>query len=222
MLRTTNTSVASKKTSEKGKQSNTCHTFDTLKLSAFLDALFDEDYSGLVRAGSPSQTKIIAAWGEIFSRYQAETCNDAQRSASGVLKELMMRRAEYQMVTVCVQILSTCYIHTYAEELREMGYKFNLNPEYPLSYRQELKKIETKVKQVKLRIAQLENQLKAIKLPEGSAEKGSRSDFDKVLAALSEMQGHLITAETITVAYFVALIQRQKEKAETVKNKRRG
>lgn len=189
-----------------------------LPMEKFIDCVCDNDLTGLIIDGAPTDEQLREAWVMILSQYYEMKggVEDEQWRLSVDVQRLQNHLA---IVDRCVTFLKLKYSESIATSLNKLGYPFKPKDTDPTKYGGALnsvvQKSKTKYIQLKQMIKQLDSMIKEIK-----NEKPKREDFEKVLNELEEMQGATYDFSLLTVQRYLLLEKKYLRKIEMMQNKK--
>jgi hypothetical protein len=186
---------------------NTCfNTCNEVVLSAFIKAIVKQDYSGLIKSGSPSENELSTAWDKVFNEYLTISGDTHISTLLALLKSIAILTNKITLIEMIVQQMAVKHNPGLAEQLRSLGFRFQYEDGPEL--RRELEITITQSKSLLLLLQQDEAELKELRKDEGGA--ATEQDYQKQISAIEEFKGHSINEDVYTVARYVADIQRMK------------
>lgn len=174
----------------------------TLTLNPFIQALCNNDYTGLLIEGEFIEAEGINAWNEILFEYSGLI--DSQDSAYilELSKEIGLLQYHIIYVDNATLLLRTENIEEIAEELRCMGY---IIPEF--GSQGYLKALDMVVSTAETKIYELEmlrQEYDRLNKTKGG-KKQTEEDYIRTVGMISKYQGYNIDRGTISVFDFVQL-----------------
>jgi hypothetical protein len=191
---------------------NTCfNTCNEVVLSAFIKAIVKQDYSGLIKSGSPSENELSTAWDKVFNEYLTISGDTHISTLLALLKSIAILKSKIILVEIIVNEMAAQHNPCLAEHLRSYGFRFQYEDGPEL--RRELEITITQSKALLLLLQQDEAELTELRKDEDSA--ATEQDYQSQLSALEEFKGHSINEDTYTVARYCADIKRMKLRYQT-------
>lgn len=186
-------------------------------MSAFLDALCDDNLSSLIIDGKATVDQLAQAWVLILSEYYELRDDGLDGNEQCLLsRDIQKLNNHLTLLDICVKFLLEQYSDSIAESVRKLGYSFRPTSFDPVDYIVELNSIVQKSKLKYVQLQQLIKQLET-KMQEGGQEKPRRETFERNLLYFEEMQGASYNMDELTVSKYVMLEKKYTEKIEQLK-----
>ena len=178
-----------------------------LKLIDFIPALCNDDYSGLIISGTPTENQLKGAFDTIYAEYTELTGSNIHYTVYlNILKEYGESKGRHVCLCACANALQIGYNAEAEKILNDMGYScdFASKGKATTAYLDELKRIKKHIQANN--IMYQESMQKAAKFLEGKAgKKLTESEFMGYVAAVSKFTGFNISINSVRVAEFAAL-----------------
>ncbi len=187
-----------------------------LSLDKFIDAFCDEDYSGIIIEGKPTEKEIAAAWSDIIEQYTDAMNDDGQKKYISIYKEYQQAKIRHDLVITYIEMLNNYFIPKWAKELNQLvGSSFDFKTALDKSideYKKLLLRCYNRNKGNLIRYQLAQSKLEEI--AKVQAEKGgSRPDrayFTKVMVNLKKMESREIPS-SISTYEFCILVNNYKD-----------
>ncbi len=186
-------------------------------MSAFLDALCDDNLNSLIVDGKATKDQLAQAWVLILAEYYELRDNGLEGNEQFLLsRDIQKLNNHLALLDICVKFLLEKYSASIAESIRKLGYSFRPASLEPIDYIVELNAV---VQKSKLRYTQLQQLIKQLetKMQEGGQEKPRRESFERNLLYYEEMQGATYNIDELTVSKYVMLEKKYEHKIEQLK-----
>lgn len=184
---------------------------DQLPLNIFIDCLIDNNLSGIVISGNPSEKQLSSAWEDIYIEYidlnqSTESLYSIRIQAEVSLLSDEINRVEEILYLLSPQMLPFCNGREgeLVQILREYGYKQTID--FTTDYSKALIAIRGRLNPKKLRLDSRLNEMGEYVKSKASG-KASRAVFDTNLIRMSRFQGYPIRAKDITVSEYVMIFK---------------
>lgn len=189
-------------------------------LDVFIDALVNKNLDRLVIYGKATQKQISDAWELLFTEYCEISGSPQYQRLVHLLRTIGSTRAKLLSVRACIAVLSHRYSERSVQTLRLFGYKYSFNVNDKISYANDLKSLEQKIKTSELSLIQTEKEY--YELLNESENSNDDNYFPQTLIELSKYMGFRINPREITVSEFVLMQKRMLKEYEIIKNKKNG
>ena len=203
------------------KLHTTCYT---LPLNAFIDALVDSDYTGLVLSGKPTDAEIADAWEKIYDQYSQISGNSLFTSYMLKLQEYGRALVKMNILISSIEVLSLMYNADVVQALNDVGFKCTFDQNDIEAYMADLDKLSKYAANVSVKLKHTSGQLEEAK-KQMSNKAATRADFVNSIAIVSKYMGFKIDPTCTAVAEFVTyqkmLEQEQRHTLNTKDNGRR-
>ena len=186
-------------------------------MSAFLDALCDDNLQSLIIDGKVNSAQLNEAWILILSEYYELHGDgvDGNEQAS-LSRDILKLNNHLNILDVCVKFLLERYSESIADSVRKLGYSFRPTTFEPVNYVMQLNVIAQKSKLKYVQLQQMIRQLEA-KMAEEGQEKPKRETFERNLLYFEEMQGTSYNMDELTVSKYIMLEKKYDQKVEQLK-----
>lgn len=186
-------------------------------MSAFLDALCDDNLGSLIIEGKATKDQLTQAWLLILAEYYELRGDGIDGNEQWSLsRDIQKLNNHLHILDICVQFLLDRYSESIADSIRKLGYSFRPNSIEPVDYISELNAVVQKSKTKFIQLQQLIKQLES-KMQEAGQEKPKREYFEKALLHYEEMQGATYNIDDITVSKYIMLEKKYNQKIEHLK-----
>lgn len=186
-------------------------------MSAFLDALCDDNLNSLLIDGKATKDQLTQAWMLILVEYYELRDTGLDGNEQCLLsRDIQKLNNHLYLLDICVQFLLECYSESIADSVRRLGYSFRPKSTEPIDYIAELNAVVQKSKTKYVQLRQLLKQLEKL-MAEAGTEKPKREDFERALLHFEEMQGATYNIEELTVSKYVMLEKKYHQKIEHLK-----
>lgn len=175
-------------------------------MTAFIKAIVQNDYSGLIKSGKPPEGALRSAWETLFDEYLSLSGDSHISTLLALLKEIAILTNKLTLIEMIVQQLAVKHNPGLAEQLRKLGFRFQYEDNENL-----MRELELTITQSKAHLLTL-NQNKA-ELEELRANQGSAAtemDYEMQLSELSKFQGYELDPDKVTVSRYCAILKRFK------------
>jgi hypothetical protein len=178
-----------------------------------MDALFDQDYSGLIIEGRPTRQQLKEAWGKVYLEYCRLSDTDNGPMVEKI-KQVQFLAARVELGRCIASYLEQAYDATVVGWIRQLGVP-GVNCEPGDDRRPTIKLILAYVKRWATDKDAEQGELDQLQA-QGGAKIG-REYFDDWLEALSAVRKYAVRAVDITVAQFVRATRRLTEQHNKTK-----
>ena len=202
-------------------RSNLYRTCRHLTMDRFLDCLCEGKLDSLIIDGAATTTELQEAWVMILSEYYDLKGDEANGADFWQLtREIMRIEQHLVLLNECLQFLGEAYSESVAYSLRRLGYSFRPTDKTPSTYLHLLKAIASKAGKKKMELARLMKELteKVSKISENVGNP-DRSDFDRMLIYIEEMQKTTYDLTAMPVYKYVMLEKKYWQQIEALKAK---
>lgn len=183
-------------------------------MTAFLDALCDDNLNSLIIEGKATKDQLIQAWLLILSEYYELHGDGIDGNEQWTLsRDIQKLNNHLYILDICVQFLLERYSASIADSVRKLGYSFRPTSFEPVDYIDQLNAVVQKSKTKYIHLQQLIKQLEA-KMQEGGQEKPKREVYERNLLHFEEMQGATYDIEQLTVSKYIMLEKKYNQKIE--------
>ena len=183
----------------------------------FIECMINHNYSSLVRSGNPSDEEIMKAWGNLLDKYQTEAQEKNYSEVCELITQIGQSTCKLSMVELCVQVLWYNFEPKYVEKLRELGYRrYKLDPENKEEYYNDLNKILSASKVLRVSINQLQDEKEEI-LKKQEHKALTMADFTGILVDMGIYCKRQIDPDVTTVGEFVQIKNRMNDYAKAQK-----
>jgi hypothetical protein len=131
----------------------------TLSLHAFIKAYCNDDLSGLIISGNPSQEEAKEAWEEIYTDYSTLINSNFSEAYLEMAKQAGILQCHILYTENAVFYLTYRYDQEIIDELRRLGYEINYDPEDLKQQERQLNRITSLLKTKKFDLEQLQDQI---------------------------------------------------------------
>lgn len=176
-----------------------------LPLEVFITCIVEGDYTGLIRAGAPSEADLQAAWLDIYSEY-CDLIGGA--NITGMLRQtrqIAQLESRINRVYMLVNCLRVMMGEQTIAELKDAGYTVTWTGDAEAWHRQ-LDNVIARLNPDVMRLKQLREQQ-----PKDSGKKHTptREDFQMTLLSISELQKYEVS-DQITVHKYCMYVRKLK------------
>ena len=203
------------------KLHTTCYT---LPLNAFIDALVDNNYTGLVLSGRPTESEISDAWEQIYTQYTEISGNSLFTAYATKLKDYGRTLTKMNILISSIEVLSLMYNADVVQALNDVGFKCTFDQNDIEAYMADLDKLSNYANSVSVKLKYASGQLDEAK-QQMNNKAATRADFVNSIAIVSKYMGFKIDPTCTAVAEFVTyqkmLEQEQRHTLNTKDNGRR-
>jgi hypothetical protein len=187
-----------------------------LPLSDFIDAIVDQDYSGI---GEGSKEAIAAAWEDILYQYNDAIGDDNQKNYMRTLQDFQKAKSKYILAETYLECLNATYVSKWADHLNKLvgskvvivpaeADKYFEDPANREKYQAQLKNCNNRNKGNLLTLKLAEIELKRFAdLKTTSGEAPDRAHFVKVLVNLKNHNQREIPYNISTFEFCVLVNQ---------------
>lgn len=182
-------------------------TCETLPLSAFINALCDDNKSGLIISGQPSQADIDAAWFSVYAQYIDLSLNADIKYSLRLTNEELHLKSKLMRIDLCVKgLLMLIQNNMQDDELVNI-----LKNDYNFRYAYDWNNLESFLRDLNAVVSRsqkwdIQAQLKRTEIEAYEAKtKGEKPDriyFTTILIRLSDHAGFRINSDTLSTAEF--------------------
>jgi hypothetical protein len=199
-----------------------------LPLHSFIDALCDDDYSGLVASGEPSQDEIAGAWDEILFQYQDALKDDSQKQFVSAHADYYRAKTKHDLAITYIEMLNYYYsqgivVKKWIIELNRLCHiRFEFNVDKNEEFESYLVSCNNRNKSnlVQYQLAQM--RLEEIMKIQGAKEqeKPDRGYFTQIMVNLKNQNTREIP-DTISTYEFCVLVNRYQEYIKRLEKEKR-
>ncbi len=156
--------------------------------------------------GDASPQELKEAWIILLGEYFDLKGDDTNGVEFWQLSREIMRIEHHLfLLQSCIDFLSTQYSEIVANSVRKLGYTFRPTEQDPIKYLPLLKNIAAKAANKYVQLKQLTKELSEKVKKTAEQSTADRSDFERMLIQIEEMQRTNYDIEVITVSKFVLL-----------------
>jgi hypothetical protein len=185
-------------------------------MSAFLDALCDDNLNSLLIDGKATKDQLTQAWVLILAEYYELRGDGIDGNEQWSLsRDIQKVNNHLHILDICVQFLVERYSASIADSVRRLGYSFRPTSFEPVDYIEMLNAVVQKSKLKYMQLQQMIKQLEGLMLDAGN-EKPKREVFERNLLHFEEMQGATYNMEELTVSKFIMLERKYNQKVEQI------
>lgn len=186
-------------------------------LDVFIDCLFDENYSLLIKSGNPAKEDVTEAWRKIFTEY-CELMNDKNfNELLEVIKDLNILMAKISFINTACDHLVMMYDADIIKALNNFGLKSNLNENDNLDIRAD--KINMVLIKAKKFVVQLQQKQKEYDKIKADTKYATREYFQDLLLIVSKEYKYAVQPSQITAYQFCKSIMQINEKYNKIEMK---
>ncbi len=183
-------------------------------MSAFLDALCDDNLNSLLIEGKATKDQLTQAWLLILSEYYELRGDGVDGNEQWSLsRDIQKLNNHLHILDICVQFLLERYSESIADSVRHLGYSFRPMSIEPVDYIIELNAVVQKSKTKFIQLQQLIKRLEQ-RMSESGDEKPSRETYERNLLHFEEMQGATYNMDELTVSKFIMLEKKYNQKID--------
>lgn len=192
---------------KKKLQKSTCYaTCSEVYMTAFIKAIIKQDYSGLIKTGSPAPIDVVVAWEKIFDEYLTISDDTHIRQLLALMKDVAILTNKISLIEFIVQKMAEKHHEGFAEQLRAMGFRFQYEDGPQLKRELEITIVQSK--SLLLQLNQSKSELEELRNGEGKA--ASEMDYLIQLSELGKFQGYALDPDKLTVTAYCAILKRFK------------
>jgi hypothetical protein len=172
-----------------------------LMLSKFIVCMCDQDYSGLIIKGNPTNEQLQKAWNKIYDEYLSIIKDKEQSYVMQLTKEVYLLEFKINIINTIVTSLS---IRPDVEILKELKRWIPVWGEFnPGDEKKYLEELQLVINQSKRLVIDLQSKTEELNdlIPKEKTNV-TRDYFDKLIWQLSKYAKHQINKYTITVSEF--------------------
>lgn len=201
-----------KKTAGKEKSTRSYTLYDTCDkctLWVYIELVCEDNIEALIVEGKPTKEELEDAKRELlfeFSNMMSDFSNSKELTS---VKNIYKYKSELTSLVLCANLVSAGDTEKIKDELKLFGIYAKTNEEI-------IKKIESKIKSVKLR---LNIEYKNVESTRKEEYKPQKSDFAKMLVVLSKFSGYKLDKYSITLEEYAEHIKLYNEHIEAVNQK---
>lgn len=171
-------------------------------LREFIKFTVDDNLYALVISGKPTEDELSEAGANLVMEFDDRMGDGESKMYLELLKEVTLLNCDYEMIqSIILPMLSRVHLQYMADELNAIikyDPPFAFDPEYPVQYRKDLKRCDTRSKsiliQYQLKKAELDQMIDKNK----GHEKATKEHYYSILSALSRHNKFHVT-DHITV-----------------------
>jgi hypothetical protein len=192
---------------KKKSQKNICYTScSEVYMTAFIKAIVKQDYSGLIKKGSPKAEELALAWQKVLDEYLTISGDTNISTVLALLKEIEILSNKITLIEFVVSQMAQNYHQGFAEQLHAMGFRFKYEDGPEL-----MRELELTIVQSKSLLVQL-NQSKAelAELRGDDGKAATEMDYEMQLSELGKFQGYSLNPDKLTVTAYCAILKRFK------------
>ena len=190
----------------------------TLPLNSFIKAYCNNDYSGLVKSGTPSDEGLKAAWNEILFDYSGLIKSEDSDYIFQLAKRIGLLQFHIMYVDYAVLFLETTKDDDIAGELRDMGY--NIPPFEDNTFSKSLQMVKSLAKAKVFELDTLTDEYNRISQTKGGKQQ-TEDEYIRTVVMLSKYQGYNLDRNTTTVYDFAQIFNNYLSEMK-IKNKENG
>lgn len=209
-----------------GIASNLYHRCSDLPLDIFIDCEVDKAYHRLIRHGTAPFTEAVKAWQMIYDEY-SDLLNDVNsRTIKAVVDDFNHTNTKLHIIRGSLVVLSHTYSEQAVKRLRNLGYKYQFNPENLEQYKKDLEAVNSKSKSLEL-VMEIKKKQYGDTVKKYEGKSITKKDWLDQIAVVSEFMKFRINAKEVTVSEYISyrqLMERSNEQTrreiEKLKSKR--
>ncbi len=199
-------------------------TIHKLPLSRFIDALCDNDLTGLLITGNATEEELQIIWADIMDQFIEASAGTKQLHYIKICAQITRLELKYNMIMLLINSLRQYYVERFADRLNnllETSFKFNISD--ITAYDKILERCFNRAKALMITIDLKTAEVLAMREQTIKNEVNpKREHFSKALIALSDHAGRELFEDQITVYVYCERLNRYNkyidhQKAKTTK-----
>jgi hypothetical protein len=186
------------------------HSCNKVDLETFLDCLYENDFSGLVIDGQPTEEEIKSAWQKIYLEYCTLIQDGQYNEVFELTKDINTTNAKITLVDGIVKHLVVGFDQELVTVLNAFSLRCDLREEdYPDAV---IKKLNGVISRAKKWLIGLElNEQKLSLIQSENTEKTTRDYFDDMMLLINKYNGYHVRKTELTVTEFCKTIKKLNE-----------
>jgi hypothetical protein len=183
------------------------HTIHTLMLDKFLDAVCDNNFSGLVKEGTPSAEAVHKAWEQILDEYATHAGNVDSKFLMASIKEITLLTMNITLGNTLLKLMFTSPGEPWIKEAKKIGLLFK----GPDTFEPDMNVAIGTVKNWEVKLLQAEKELNDYFKGLGPSVKLTRDHFNDMIAELSKFMGFSIKEEETTLSKYISILKKYRQ-----------
>ncbi len=200
-----------------------------LPLWAFINAICDEDYSGIIVEGEPTINEIAFTWNDLLEQYGDALQDDGNKRYILACKEYYQAKTRYEVANTYIELLNNYFsqgivIHKWIKELNSLvGANYVFNRDKIEEFSKYLKSAFNRNKGNLIRYNLAKSKLEELIKIQGKSDGGGydRAYFTRILVNLKDMKQREIP-DTISTYEFCVLVNHYKQHLQYLESQKNG
>lgn len=189
-------------------------------MEIFMECICENNLRALIVTGDPAPVQLGEAWMKLFYEYCDLVDQPEVKYRAKLYAEIELLDRKIQYADTWAKILQFYFTPVFVSGLKYLGFDYELNPDDPAQYKNDLARIVAELRALKLKLKVKKQEYEFIEKNRSTTEEViSKKYFHEIFDKINDLKNREAITEKSTVMQYAIALSRLADAAESIKLK---